>query len=85
MSTPKYDYLYPLTDRGQCDTIKKNINQRGADTINSTTLTNYQKYSSKVIIKHANILDPLIKSHNLHLNKIPPYRKCTIIKYTYAQ
>ena len=38
----------------------------------------YQKYHSIL-----NILAKVIKSHDVHLYKITPYNKCTVLKSTY--
>ena len=62
-----------------------NINQKVADTINAITLTKYQMYPLKIILKHENILAEVIKSHCVNLYKITPYNKCTSLKSTCAQ
>ena len=62
-----------------------NLNQRGADTIHAIILTKYQKYLLILILKHMNVLAELIESHNVHTYKITPHKKCTVLKYTYAQ
>ena len=53
--------------------------------MHAVTLTKYHNYPSKLIIKHANILSKVIKSHNVNLYRITPYNKCTELKYMYAQ
>ena len=50
-------------DWGQRDIINRimKLNKRGSDTIHDVIPTKYQKYSSKTIIKHANVLAKLNK------------------------
>ena len=62
-----------------------NFNQRGEDTIHDVTMTKCQKYPSKLILKHANVLDQVIKLHNVYLYNITPYKKFTVLKSMYAQ
>ena len=49
------------------------------------TSTKYKKYPSILILKHVNVLAEVIKSHDVHLYKIKPYSKYTVLKSTYAQ
>ena len=43
-----------------------NINQRGADKIFDVTMTKYQRYLSKIMLKNADDLAQIIKSLNVH-------------------
>ena len=54
-------------------------------TIHAVSVTKYQKYPSILILKHVNVLSEVIKSHDVHLYKIKPYSKYTVLKSTYAQ
>ena len=36
-------------------------------------------------LKRANALDEVNKSKNVHLLKIMPHKKCTVLKYIYAK
>ena len=45
----------------------------------------YHDYHSILILKHANILDEVMKSNDVNLYKITPYKKCIALKYMYAQ
>ena len=48
--------------------IKKyTIYIRGVYTIHDVNMIKYKKYPSILILKHANILDEVIKSHNVNL------------------
>ena len=64
---------------------KIDINIRGTDTIYAVILNKCQKYPSKLIRKHANILVEVIKLHGVNLFNMTQYNKCTVIKSTYAQ
>ena len=64
---------------------KYNINQRCAYMIHAVSVTKYQNYTSILILKHANVLAEVIKSHGVWMYKIMTYKKCTALKYTYAQ
>ena len=57
----------------------------GADMIHVFSVIKYHHYPSMFILKHANVLAELIKSHGVYFYKITPYKKFTVLKYTYAQ
>ena len=56
-----------------------------ADTIYLIIVVKYQKYTSILILKHANFLAEGIKSHDVRLYNIMLYKKCTVLKTTSAQ
>ena len=61
------------------------MNQKGTYTIHAVTMMKYHDYHSILILKHANILDEVMKSNDVNLYKITPYKKCIALKYMYAQ
>ena len=67
------------------DKQDNNLNTRGANMINAATMKVYHQHPSKLILKYANVLSQSIESHNVHLYKIAPYKKCKVLKYTYVQ
>ena len=62
-----------------------NINQRGENKINDVSVIKYQKYSWILIIKHADVLAEVIKSHDVNLYNIMQDKKCKLLKSTYTQ
>ena len=53
--------------------------------IHAVSVTKYQNYPSILILKHANVLAQVIKSHDEHFYNITSYKKFIVLKYTYAQ
>ena len=49
------------------------------------SVTKYQKYPSIFILKHANVLDQVIKLHDVNLYQINMYKQCKILKSMYEQ
>ena len=64
---------------------KSSLNKLGADTIHSVSVKKYQNYPSILMIKNVNILDEVIKLHDVHLYQITTHKKFTALKSTYAQ
>ena len=53
--------------------------------IHAVSVKKCQNYPSMLILKHVNVFSEVIKLNGVHLYKIAPYNKCTVIKYTYTQ
>ena len=57
-----------------------NLYQRVTDMIHVAIPTEYDKYPSEWILKHANVLSEVIKLQNVHLFNTKIYKKRTVLK-----
>ena len=62
-----------------------NLNQRVTGTIYAIIPTEYEKYSSILILEQVNVLDESIKLHGVHFFNMIPYKKSNVLKSTYAK
>ena len=53
--------------------------------MHTVTPTKYLNYPSTLLIKYSNVLAQAIKSHDVHLLNMTPYKKCAVIKSTCAK